>query len=135
MFRELLARGISVRTCDNLHAKLVLTDNHLVISSINLNKMNLGFSRTTTLWRENTETLLICSDPEIISIAKSQYLSNFDNSIDIRTKLTEKIETYVSEMFNGVFNLRTKLEVKSVLSKHIFEKELEVKRTTWKVGT
>ncbi len=134
MFRELLARGISVRTHENLHAKLVITDNYLVISSINLNNMNLGFARTTRLWRENTETLLICSDPEIISIAKSQYVSNFDNSTDIRTKLTEKIETYVSKMFTSTFNLKTRAEVKSLLSKHILEKEVEVKRTTWKVG-
>lgn len=134
MFRELLARGISVRTRENLHAKLVITDSHLVVSSINLNKMNLGFARTTRLWRENTETLLICSDPEIISIAKSQYVSNFDNSTDIRTKLTEKIETYVSKMFTSTFNLKTRAEVKSLLSKHILEKEVEVKRTTWKVG-
>lgn len=134
MFRELLALKINIKTRDNIHAKLVITDKHLVISSINLNKINLGFSRKKGLWRENTETLLICSDSNIIESAKDQYIINFEDSIDIELKLAEKIEDYVTKMFSRTFGLRTKKEAKSLLSKHILEMELEIKRTTFKVG-
>ncbi|GAG99893.1 unnamed protein product, partial [marine sediment metagenome] len=43
MFRELLAHQIDIKTSEgDLHAKMLITDKHLVLSSINLNKMNLG---------------------------------------------------------------------------------------------
>lgn len=135
LFRELLSLGIDIKTQDDIHSKLVITDKHLVVSSINLNKMNLGFwSKKDKLWRENTESLLICSDSTIINSAKNQYLLKFDDCIDIKIKLAEKIEKDVTQMFNGTFGLRTKLEAKQVLSKHILEMEVEIKKITFKVG-
>ncbi len=80
MLRDLLAHGIDVRITDQeLHAKLLLTDKALVVSSINLNKINLGFHTTKPYWRENTESAYICRDPLILTEAKEKY-------VDISTK-------------------------------------------------
>ena len=75
MFRELLAQKIEIKTpVAPIHAKLVITDKAVVVSSINLNKMNLGHFKTKKFWRENTESLIICKDPELISIAGKESL-------------------------------------------------------------
>ena len=58
MLRELLANDIKISTTEKyLHAKLIMTDKRVSVSSINLNKMNLGFKKVNHLWRENTESI------------------------------------------------------------------------------
>jgi phosphatidylserine/phosphatidylglycerophosphate/cardiolipin synthase-like enzyme len=56
MLRNMIAQGINIRVpSDKIHGKLIVTEKAVVVSSINLNKMNLGFSRGKHLWRGNTE--------------------------------------------------------------------------------
>jgi phosphatidylserine/phosphatidylglycerophosphate/cardiolipin synthase-like enzyme len=55
MLRDLLAHGIDVRTTkEDLHAKLLVTDKVVVVSSINLNKINLGFNTSKRYWRDKS---------------------------------------------------------------------------------
>ena len=94
MLRNLIASGISVHTIDgNIHAKLLVTDKRVTVSSINLNKIGLGFKTSAMLWRGNTETATICSDQEVIAYAKSQFETIFIDSIDIAIILAGKIES------------------------------------------
>lgn len=135
MLRELLANDIKVRTVkENLHAKLIITDKHVAISSINLNKMGLGFKKVNNLWRENTETIYVCSNSDILSIAKSQYLNIFYNSIDISINLTEKIESHVGKMFTSLFGLRSRGEVKILFARLILHEEIQVKKIVLTIG-
>jgi len=135
MLRELLSNNIQLRTIEeNLHAKLIITDKRVVISSINLNKMNLGFSRTSQLWRENTETLYVCSNVETLSRAKTQYLDMFDKSIDISVILAQKIESQIGKMFTSLFGLRSKREVKVLFARLILHQEIQVKKLVMKIG-
>lgn len=67
MFRDLLGQKMEIRTTkEAIHAKLLITDKTLIVSSINLNKMNLGHYKTQAFWRENTESILVCQDANLI---------------------------------------------------------------------
>lgn len=135
MLRSLLASGIKVNTTVNpLHAKLLITDHMLAVSSINLNKINLGFSRSTHLWRENTETITLSSNIEIVQLAKLQFENNFDQSINILAKLAERIEGDVTALFRRYFGLRSEREVKGLFSRFILSEEIAGKQVTLKIG-
>lgn len=136
MFRELIADEIKLFTIENdLHAKLIVTDKHLLIGSINLNKMNLGFNKTQRYWRENTETFFITSDQNLIQEAKHKFEDQISNSINMVTKLAEKIQKEVSNILNKSFNVRVKKEVKELFSKFILMKEIEVKKDANKLAS
>jgi phosphatidylserine/phosphatidylglycerophosphate/cardiolipin synthase-like enzyme len=135
MLRELLAYQIGIRAIEeDLHAKLIVTDKHVVISSVNLNKINLGFNMTQKFWRANTETIAVCSDKQVIKDAKAQYLSIYNHGVNIEEKLAEKIKTIVTDVLTKTFGLRTSQEVKSLFAKVIIKKEIECKRFILAVG-
>ncbi len=135
MLRELLSCDIQIRTIEgDIHAKLIVTDKHLSISSVNLNRINLGFNKTSQYWRENTESISICSDARILSAAKDQYLSVFEDGIDIETILAEKIENFVGNMFISTFGLRSKREVKKIFAKLIVRNEVQAKKFVLDIG-
>lgn len=135
MFRELIADEIRLFTIeDNLHAKLIITDKHLLIGSINLNKMNLGFDKTQLYWRENTETFFVTCDQNLIQIAKQKYEIQITNSISMETKLAEKIQKEVSNILNKSFNVKAKKEVKELFSKFVLMKEIEIKKDANKLA-
>jgi phosphatidylserine/phosphatidylglycerophosphate/cardiolipin synthase-like enzyme len=135
MFRELIADEIRLFTIeDDLHAKLIVTDKHLLIGSINLNKMNLGFNKTQLYWRENTETFFVTCDQNLIQVAKEKYETQITNSINMETKLAEKIQKEVSNILNKSFNVKAKKEVKELFSKFVLMKEIEVKKDANKLA-
>ncbi len=135
MFRNLLTQKIEVKTTEEaIHAKLVITDKTLVVSSINLNKMNLGHYKTKKFWRENTESLLICQDPEMIEFAKNKYLEIFDKSVNIREMLCQKLENQVGDIFKGAFQLSPNPEVRALFARFILKREIETKKIIIKVG-
>ena len=116
--KELLSTGIEFHTTETeLHAKLIITENIVAVSSINLNRMNLGFRQTNNFWRENTETISICRDSAIIQDARAKYLSIFESSIDITDNLAEKSEKKVKNIFTSMFNVRSTIQAKKLLAK------------------
>lgn len=135
MFRDLLAQKVEIRTpVDPIHAKLVITDKVIVVSSINLNKMNLGHFKTKKFWRENTETISICQDPAVISTAKQKYMEVFNRSTDIQDMLCQKLEKVVKEIFQGAFQLSPNPEVRALFAKFILKREIDTKKTIIKIG-
>ncbi len=134
MYRELIADEIDIYTIESdLHAKLLITDKHLLIGSINLNKMNLGFNQTRNYWRENTETFFVTSNGTLIKDAKRKFENQINNSIRMEIKLAEKIQKDVSNILKKSFNVRSKKEVKELCSKFVLLKEIEVKKDTNKL--
>jgi phosphatidylserine/phosphatidylglycerophosphate/cardiolipin synthase-like enzyme len=135
MFRDLIAQKIEVKTpVGPIHAKLVITDKALVVSSINLNKMNLGHFKTKKFWRENTESILVCHDSDLISVAKRRFEENFGKSINIQDLLCEKLEKTVQDVFKGAFRLSPNPEVRALFAKFILQKEIDTKTTIIKLG-
>jgi phosphatidylserine/phosphatidylglycerophosphate/cardiolipin synthase-like enzyme len=135
MLLELLAYQIGIHAVkEDLHAKLIITDKHVVVSSVNLNKINLGFNITKNFWRVNTETIAVCSDKQVINDAKAQYLSIYNHGVNIEEKLVEKIKTIVTDVLIRTFELRTSNEVKSLFAKVIIKKEIECKKFVLSVG-
>jgi len=135
MLRNLTASGISIYTIeDNIHAKIFITDKRVAVSSINLNKMNLGFAKKSTLWRENTETLSICSEKEIIESAKQQFNALVEKGTSISTKLSERIEKDVTSIFSNFYELRSRSEVKKMFSRFILHQEIYTKQITFKIA-
>jgi DNA-binding transcriptional ArsR family regulator len=139
----MLASNIEIHYTEyDLHAKLIITEKYLVVSSVNLNKMNLGFNKTKKYWRENTETLTVCTDKELIRTAKEQYLNIFQNSIDVRYKLEEKaeleikdaIKLFLDKELDSRVNLRLSRKAKEMLSKQIVEKQIEVERDIYSIA-
>ena len=136
MLRQLLACGIVVKTTESdLHAKLMISKGLVTVGSINLNKMNLGFSRTSSLWRENTETISVCTDREIIQSAKSQFESVFKNGIHVSITLAEKIEGQVKTLLKKYYDLNSKKEAKQIFSRYILLNEIQVKKIALKIGS
>jgi hypothetical protein len=135
MFRDLLAQKIEIKTTiEPIHAKLVITDKALVVSSINLNKMNLGHFKTKQFWRENTESAFICHDADLILTAKQKFEQNFERSINVQDLLCDRLENVVKDVFQGAFQLKPNPEVRALFAKFILKKEIETKRTIIKVG-
>lgn len=134
MYRELIADEIQFYTIEeDLHAKVIVTDKHLLIGSINLNKMNLGFNKTKNYWRENTETFFLTFENALIEEAKAKFEDRIINSIKMEIKLAEKIQKEVSNILNKSFKIRARKEVKELFSKFILIKEIEVKKDANKI--
>jgi len=132
---KLLASNIKIRSCDdNLHAKLLITDKRVKVSSINLNKINLGFNKRKDLWRGNTETAYLTENLETIEIAKKKFEQIFLQSNDISNKLIEKMENEVKYVLKDIYGLNSRQEVKNLLSKFIFNNELKTKKILLKIG-
>ena len=135
MFRELLAHQIEIKTSNGeLHAKMLITDKHLVLSSINLNKMNLGFKSKAGFWREDTETIFICDDEKIINIAQNQFKEVFNKSIEIEEKLEKGLKRDLGKMFTSTFNLSSTEQVKSTFAKIVLNKEIQMKKFVLELG-
>jgi phosphatidylserine/phosphatidylglycerophosphate/cardiolipin synthase-like enzyme len=136
MFRELLAHDIKVKTtAGDIHAKLVITEKFLTVSSVNFNKINLGWAEPNQqYWRENTETISVCSDQEIIEDAKFKYLAVFDRAIDIEVKLAEQIRDSVTAIFKSRFNLDSRREVKDLFAKLIVREEIGTKKAIMRIA-
>lgn len=135
MLRKLIASGVEVHTTNEpLHAKLIITDDLVSVSSINLNKMNLGFSRLRRLWRANTETFTISSDTGVINSGKDQFVAIFERADDIQVTLAEKIETDAATILNKFYGLRAKKEVKTLFSRFFLSQEIEVNKIALKIG-
>lgn len=135
MFYQLLAHNIKIKTTQyDIHAKLLITDKHLAVTSLNLNRINLGFKKTEKYWRENTESISLCTDREILTTAKNQYLVIFNTAIDIETRLAEKIESLVTSTFSSLFGLRSRKEVKKLFSQIIIRQEIGVEKFILTIG-
>ena len=135
MYRDLLAQEIALKTTtEELHAKLLITDKAIVVSSINLNRMNLGFYQTLSYWRENTESIFVFRDPAIIKFAKEKYLEVFSRSSNVHDILAQKLEDLVKDIFKVCFQLSPKPEVRSLFAKFILKKQIDAKKTIIKIG-
>ena len=121
----LLGFGIEVRNPEEeLHAKLLMSDEYLMISSINLNKINLGF-KFNRFWRENTESFYLCSDPEIIQLAKTRFLEVFNTADDVFEGIAGKNKFQIGQIIARTHNFRSSDRAKLALSKIKLEKSLQ----------
>lgn len=135
MYRELLAEDIQLYTIEeDLHAKLLITDKHLLLGSINLNKMNLGFNIGNNFWRGNTETFFVTTSTTLIQDAKNKFEAQLTRSIQMERKLSEKINKETSNTLNKIFNIRARKEVKELFSRFVLIKEIEVKKDSKKLA-
>ncbi len=134
IMKGLLSQEIEVKTLgDILHAKMIVTEKHVVISSINLNKMNLGISQSAKYWRENTETLLVCSKGEIVKQATEKFLDVFTKAGLIEDTLAKSLVKDFQSIISKNFNLRTEHEFKYLFAKFILNREIEIKKTTMEI--
>lgn len=135
MLRDLLAQKIEVRTTDeDLHAKLLITDKVLMVSSINLNKMNLGWHTTRKYWRENTESVYVCKSPELVEIAKKRYLEVSSNGYDAKLKIKEKLAEVIKNTLDKTFNLQSSTDARKLFASFILTKQLDIRRVVIKIG-
>ena len=135
MLKELLANKVEIRTTeDALHCKLLITDNRLVLGSVNLNQMNLGFSKTSRFWRANTESLLIDDDKNLLKQATQGFLSVFNKAKDVREGLAGKQVGKIGVLLSRTFNLRSSAEVKSLFAKLIIHHEIEAENFVYRLA-
>lgn len=136
MFRVLLGAGVQIKTTPSdlpLHAKILATEKRVIVSSINFNKINLGFG-SKKLWRSNTETAMLVSKDDVIVDAQAKYEQIFQVGIDIQISLAKKLEHDVTTLFSRYYQLRSSAEVKEIFSRFILAKEVDVHDVTLKVG-
>lgn len=128
-YKELLANGIKIRRLDaDVHAKLLITEKYLVISSVNLNKINLGFYKSKAFWRSNTETIFVSTDKKLIDLAKNKFNIQFEKGHNITQLLAQKIEQKIGKTFTGLLGLKSKKEVKILFARLIIHHEIEQKK-------
>ena len=96
--------------------------------------MNLGFNKTLSYWRQNTETIYISSDLQLIDTAKRKYLAQLDNCISMKIKLASKLESEVSNICNKIFNFKTRIQYKQLFAKFILESEIKNKKDFLKLA-
>lgn len=134
LYPRLLANGIELRKPENpLHAKLLITDKILIVSSVNLNKMNLGYSRSKSLWRANTETINIEFSKSIIENAKSNFDEKFDNSISLVKYLSKKEEDYAGSIFK-LYGVKINRSAKNLFANFIVQSDIKLKKDLYKIG-
>ena len=134
-FVTMLSSDILVRTPkEELHAKLVVTDKCVAVSSINFNKINLGFSRSSQLWRENTETIAIDTHADTIMDAKYKFDLLFLNSKKIEWILTGNLEKDVKKIFSKHYGLRSDRDTKELFARYIMQDEINAKRSIIRIG-
>jgi hypothetical protein len=134
--REMLAAGIKVKAFDgDIHAKMIVTDKAMMLGSINLNMINLGFSKKSDYWRENTETFSQCNDRKIIENAKRKYEVVFDSkSVAVESKLVEKLEKELGQKLNVIFSIRLEKDARRLLAVAVLNRECEVKSFILEIG-
>lgn len=138
MYLELVAYQVQIRTTNEpIHGKLMITDHGVVISSVNLNKINLGFPVRKNFWRGNTETLYLgnSDDIELIQDAKEKYQTVFSNALDIFDKFTDKMYPVSGNIFSKVYNLKSEKRAKILLSRIILYEKIEAQRIIVKMGS
>lgn len=135
-FREMLAANIKIRNFrEETHAKIVISDKGVMVGSMNLNMINLGFSKKEGLWRENTETFAVCTERDVIKEAKKQYEDIFNNYCnDVEEVLIEKLQKNISKELGALFNLKADKQVRLLFAKSILVREIETKRFVISVG-
>ncbi|MHA1821182.1 MAG: phospholipase D-like domain-containing protein [Promethearchaeota archaeon] len=132
-FKDLIASEIIIKSLHiDHHAKVLITESFLIISSINLNKMNLGFYKTKSFWRANTETLFILKNEELINRAKKKFMEIFNQGISIIDILAKKIEMKIGQKFN-IYGLKSKSEVKRLFAYFIITTEITQKKLILKI--
>ena len=135
MLKELLANKVEIRTTDDaLHCKLLITDNRLALGSVNLNQMNLGFSKTSRFWRANTESILVSDDKNLLKQSTQSFLSVFNQSKDVREGLARKQTSKIGVLLSRTFNLRSSSEVKSLFAKLIVHHEIEAENFVYRLA-
>lgn len=134
LYPRLIANDVELRKPKQpLHAKLIVTEKRLVVSSVNLNKMNLGFPKSKALWRANTETITVESNSNIIKEAKDVYDSIFADSIRLLDYLSEKEKDYAMSIFS-VYDVKPDKKVRDLLSKVIVISDVKLKRDLYQIG-
>jgi phosphatidylserine/phosphatidylglycerophosphate/cardiolipin synthase-like enzyme len=134
LYPRLMANKIELKKPgDPLHAKLIITDQRLVVSSVNLNKMNLGYSKKKALWRANTETITVESNHDIIGKAKLDYEEIFKGSISLLDYLSEKETDYAVSIFS-VYGIKPDKEVKKLFSRFIVLSDIKLKKNLYLIG-
>ncbi len=133
-YPRLLANDIELRKPnDPLHAKLLITDKRLILSSVNLNKMNLGYAKNKLLWRGNTETITVESDRNIVQSAKTIYENIFSNSLPLLNYLAEKEEDYAISIFT-IYGVKPDKDVRKLFSQVIVKSDIKSKKNLYQIG-
>ena len=135
MLRDMTAQGIDIRIPnDKIHGKLIVTEKAVVVSSINLNKMSLGFSRSKHLWRGNTETVLITRSQNLIMDAKKNFLEVFNLCNDVEERLSQKLEDIAKEILGEVYQLKPNPEARSLFAKLVLKHQIYAKKFPIQLG-
>ncbi|MGP6240150.1 phospholipase D-like domain-containing protein [Cuniculiplasma sp. SKW4] len=134
LYPRLMANNIELRKPKSpLHAKLIITDKRVVVSSVNLNKMNLGYAKTKALWRANTETITVESNYNAIKEAKRRYDEVFDDSIELISFLSQKEVDYAKSIFM-VYGVKADRKVQNLFSQVIVKSDIKMKKDLYQIG-
>lgn len=134
LYPQLVANEVGLRKpLFPLHAKFLLTDKRLIISSVNLNKINLGFGTTKKYWRANTETIISESSDDILRIAKELFTKIYEESIPVLDYFADKEEKLARTIFS-VFGVSADADVGKLFAKVIINSDLRAKKSLYDIG-
>ena len=95
--------------------------------------MNLGFKKTAGFWRENTESITICRNQNIINEAKEKYLRMFNSSEKIIDKIAEKNAVIAGKLLKNTFNINSSSDAKKYLAKTALEEEIKKEKKVYDI--
>ena len=115
---ELLAGGIEFHVLNDIHAKMWISDQWIMIGSPNLTKMNLGFYKRKEHWRANTETLFFSRDKKLIEQAKIKYDKVFAKAIPVLQEMADESRNLKeARMLFEFFGARSRKEARTALNR------------------
>ncbi len=118
MAAELLAAGVEFHVLNDIHAKMWVSDQWLMIGSPNLTKMNLGFYKRKEHWRANTETLFFSEDKNLIEQAKRGYDEVFAQANPVLQEMADESRNLKeARMLFELFGARSRKDARTALSR------------------
>lgn len=115
---ELSAAGVEFHVLNDIHAKMWVSDQWLMIGSPSLTKMNLGFYKMKEHWRANSETLFFSRDRNLIEQAKTEFEKAFGEATSVVQEIAKESRNLnrARSLFN-LFGVKSRKEARTALSR------------------
>lgn len=133
MYRKVASFGADVRSLDQIHCKLWMNEKWMVVGSVNLTKMSLGFGKNDG-WRANTETLYLERTSEIKN-AKSSILDIFSRANSLLEVISSASSSHRdAKQYFDYFDHYSRTTAKKAFGKIKTNLSLDHKKTLLKIA-
>ena len=96
--------------------------------------MNLGFSKTRSFWRSNTETLYISTEIAHVSEAAKEFLLFFYQGIEIEQEFSRLLDKEVRSLATEIHGFNPDPAARRLLAQVMIRERVEAEKIFSKIG-